>query len=173
MKRILMEIPPMAEIKKMPNKQYKYWGTFIFSIFLLSFVFSCASANTYGSGEYSSDIYSIGNEEGGTSSGSRPSTVKNKPIQQLQQPTPQTNQNLVSLDLKRTLRFGMTGEDIRQLQVYLNTHGYVISSFGAGAPGKETNYFGPKTKVAVIKLQLANKLVGDGIVGPLTRAVLK
>ena len=71
-----------------------------------------------------------------------------------------------------TLRRGITGEEVRQLQIFLNGHGYLVSSFGAGSPGKETTYFGALTKQAVIKFQQANKLVVDGIVGKNTRAIL-
>lgn len=73
----------------------------------------------------------------------------------------------------RTLKYGMTGEDVKQLQIYLNTHGYPLATIGDGSLGHETTYFGLKTKTAVIKFQLANSLVGDGIVGPLTRSKLK
>ena len=56
------------------------------------------------------------------------------------------------------------GDEVMELQKLLNTLGH---NSGV-ADGK----FGPKTKGAVIRFQLANGLKGDGIVGPLTRAVL-
>jgi surface protein len=65
---------------------------------------------------------------------------------------------------------GTTGEDIKELQHYLNTHGFPISPIGPGSLGLETNYFGPKTKAAVILFQKAKGLVPDGIVGPLTKS---
>lgn len=70
---------------------------------------------------------------------------------------------------ERTLRITMQGEDVRQLQIYLNTHGYILSTTGKGSPNNETIYFREKTRQAVIKFQLANNLKPDGIVGPLTR----
>jgi hypothetical protein len=75
--------------------------------------------------------------------------------------------------ITRTLKLGMQGDDVKALQVYLNTHGYPASLSGAGSLGNETIYFGLKTKQAVIKFQLANMLVGDGIVGKMTREKMK
>jgi hypothetical protein len=59
---------------------------------------------------------------------------------------------------------GSKGNEIIELQKLLTSLGYDLGT----ADGK----FGPKTKGAVIKFQKANKLVGDGIVGVLTRTVL-
>jgi len=73
----------------------------------------------------------------------------------------------------RVLKQGMQGDDVKALQVYLNTHGYLISLTGAGSLNNETNYFGSKTKQMVIKFQLANGLVGDGVVGKMTRKKMK
>jgi hypothetical protein len=75
--------------------------------------------------------------------------------------------------LTRTLKLGMSGPDVKALQQYLNTKGFTISTTGPGSPGQETTLFGPKTKAAVIKFQLANKLKGDGVVGAMTRIWLK
>lgn len=57
---------------------------------------------------------------------------------------------------KKTLKLGSRGEDVRQLQRYLNSHGYVVARLGAGSPGKETTTFGSATRAAVIKLQEKN-----------------
>jgi hypothetical protein len=60
---------------------------------------------------------------------------------------------------------GDYANEVMELQKFLNAAPY---NSGLVIDGK----FGPKTLAAVIKFQLANGLVGDGIVGPLTRAVL-
>jgi len=59
------------------------------------------------------------------------------------------------------------------LQVYLNTHGYPIALYNLGSQGKETTSFGSLTKKAVIRFQLANGLLGDGVVGKMTRELMK
>ena len=71
----------------------------------------------------------------------------------------------------------MKGEDVRQLQMFLNTHGYKITDTSSGSPGKETIYFGFATKAALIKFQNAYKSEilaptgltnGTGFFGPST-----
>ncbi len=63
----------------------------------------------------------------------------------------------------RSLTVGSRGEDVKRLQQYLNQKGFTISTTGGGSPGNETDYFGAKTKQAVIKLQNAYK---DAILTP-------
>jgi len=72
----------------------------------------------------------------------------------------------------KTLKLGMTDPEVKLLQIYLNTHGFPVSLTGPGSLGLETNFFGPKTKAAVILFQKAKGLVPDGIVGPKTKAVM-
>jgi len=62
------------------------------------------------------------------------------------------------------LKKGSKGNEVIELQKFLNTAGYNCGT----ADGK----FGPKTLAALAKFQIVNKLKGDGIVGPMTRAVL-
>jgi hypothetical protein len=64
----------------------------------------------------------------------------------------------------RTLRQGMRGEDVRGLQKILIGAGHLAG----GADG----VFGPKTDVAVRKLQAQLRLSVDGIVGPATHAAI-
>lgn len=62
------------------------------------------------------------------------------------------------------LGYGSIGEEVKELQKFLNEKGF--------ESGKEDSIFGPITKAAVMRFQIANGLKGDGIVGPLTRAAL-
>lgn len=64
----------------------------------------------------------------------------------------------------RNLSVGATGADVAALQLFLNTE------VGTALPG--TTYFGPLTKAAVIKFQVANGVPGTGYVGPLTLAAI-
>jgi uncharacterized repeat protein (TIGR03803 family) len=70
------------------------------------------------------------------------------------------------------LKQGITSPEVKCLQQYLNTHGFPVSLTGPGSLGQETNFFGTKTKVAVVLFQKAHNLVPDGIVGPKTKAVM-
>ena len=83
-----------------------------------------------------------------------------------------------SYTFTRNLRSGNKGEDVRQLQEFLNAQGFTIAPSGAGSPGNETDYFGALTKTALIRFQ--EKHAGDilapvgltrgsGYFGPSTR----
>ncbi|KKT00530.1 MAG: hypothetical protein UV76_C0009G0009 [Candidatus Nomurabacteria bacterium GW2011_GWA2_43_15] len=71
-----------------------------------------------------------------------------------------------------SLKVGMTSQDVRELQKFLNSKGFIVAQSGNGSPGNETTYFGNRTESAVILFQKANNLVPDGKVGPLTRSVV-
>ena len=75
----------------------------------------------------------------------------------------------------------MTNKDIVQLQLFLNANGFTVATSGLGSKGKESPYFGVKTKLALIKFQEAyakDILVpqgltkGTGNLGTFTRMVL-
>src|SRR3989344_755550 len=53
----------------------------------------------------------------------------------------------------RDLALGSRGEDVRNLQIFLNTQGFTVSNQGVGSKGNETDYFGPATHSAVIRFQ--------------------
>ncbi len=86
------------------------------------------------------------------------------------------------LQFSRTLQFGSSGSDVRQLQIFLNRNPKTkIAEEGPGSPGNETSYFGSATRAAVIQYQRvyaeevlvpAGTITPTGIVGPLTRAKL-
>lgn len=85
-----------------------------------------------------------------------------------------------SVDFGRTLSLGSRGEDVRELQKFLNIDSETtVATSGAGSVGNETNYFGPATKRAVIKFQEkyrndilkpAGLSAGTGFFGSGTRA---
>lgn len=59
-------------------------------------------------------------------------------------------------EITRGLSTGATGEDVQCLQRYLNWAGFVVAAAGAGSPGNETIFFGPRTRGAVIRWQEAH-----------------
>lgn len=83
---------------------------------------------------------------------------------------------------ERNLSIGMSGEDVRALQVALNSSSATrVSQTGAGSPGSETSTFGQLTFEAVKRFQLAHaaevlRPAGltspTGFVGALTRQKL-
>lgn len=62
----------------------------------------------------------------------------------------------------KTLSLGSVGQEVLNLQKFLNAHGYLIASTGAGSPGNETMLFGRATQSALQKYQCSKKIVCDG-----------
>lgn len=62
------------------------------------------------------------------------------------------------------LKMGLKGDEVVELQKFLNNAGYGLLATDGD--------FGSKTKTAVIAFQTANGLTADGVVGPMTRTAL-
>lgn len=94
--------------------------------------------------------------------------------------TPSSSANDISLPkFTRNLKNGDVGNDVRNLQIFLNSQGFIVATTGLGSPGHESTVFGPATVKALIKYQNANKgflltplklTSGTGIFGAGTRA---
>lgn len=82
-------------------------------------------------------------------------------------------------DINRTLRTGMRGPDVRELQIFLNGDPDTqVALTGVGSPGYESDYYGARTALAVNRLQAkyaidiltpAGLYYPTGVVGLLTR----
>lgn len=60
---------------------------------------------------------------------------------------------------------------VKNLQIFLNANGYIVSKTGNGSPGKENSRFGPGTKAALIKFQKDHNITpASGYFGPVTRS---
>ncbi len=74
---------------------------------------------------------------------------------------------------ERNLDIGASGEDVKALQVFLNSHGYIVASSGPGSFGNESRQFGSLTRSALVKYQKAKGITpAVGYFGPKTRASL-
>jgi peptidoglycan hydrolase-like protein with peptidoglycan-binding domain len=73
----------------------------------------------------------------------------------------------------KDMGIGNTGSDVKRLQVFLNSNGYIVANSGAGSKGKETEMFGNATKKALMRFQKDKGLPATGFFGPKTRAVIK
>ena len=68
--------------------------------------------------------------------------------------------------INKSLDFGVRDPQVRELQKFLNKQGFLVASSGEGAPGAETDYFGPLTQAALKKFQASQGIVSSG--DPLT-----
>jgi len=68
------------------------------------------------------------------------------------------------------LKEGEKSSDVLRLQQFLNSQGYFVAKSGAGSPGKETDYFGSRTKQVLVNYQKAHGISATGYFGPVTRA---
>ncbi|MEK7090601.1 MAG: LamG-like jellyroll fold domain-containing protein [Patescibacteria group bacterium] len=93
-------------------------------------------------------------------------------------PTPVPMVDVPQVVFSRDLSLGSTGEDVRELQKFLNNQGFAVSPFGVGSPGSESDYFGTRTKTALVKFQEnykneilipVGRTTGTGYFGPSTR----
>jgi trimeric autotransporter adhesin len=81
-----------------------------------------------------------------------------------------TSTSSASFGFTRNLELGMSGEDVRQLQKFLNSQGFTVTVTGAGSLGNETTLFGPATKAALTKFQVSKGISpAAGYFGPVTR----
>ena len=79
----------------------------------------------------------------------------------------------VSGSFTRDLEVGVEGDDVKQLQVFLNTHGFMLAESGLGSSGNETSRFGGLTRTALGKFQAENGITPSvGYFGPKTRALV-
>lgn len=77
------------------------------------------------------------------------------------------------INFTKDLKFGMKNSSVKELQKTLNSLGYIVSKSGAGAKGKETDYFGQATKLALINFQKNNNIQpAVGYFGKVSRAKL-
>jgi len=79
------------------------------------------------------------------------------------------------LNLTANMTKGTRGANVKALQQFLNTHGFVVASSGPGSPGNETDLLGNLTVQAIQKFQKQYGIAdvgtpGYGTVGPKTRA---
>jgi hypothetical protein len=87
-----------------------------------------------------------------------------------EEPVLKINELVLGADYNRDLDIGSTGEDVRQLQIFLNRLGFKVAYSGPGSIGNETNYFGNLTRSALIEFQKKfNIQPSVGYFGPLTR----
>ncbi|MBT4071283.1 MAG: peptidoglycan-binding protein [Candidatus Magasanikbacteria bacterium] len=72
----------------------------------------------------------------------------------------------------RDLKKGMSGDDVKELQQYLNKEGYIVAETGYGSKDNETTYFGSLTTKALSRFQKTKKMLVTGILDISTREYL-
>ncbi len=91
-------------------------------------------------------------------------------------PTPTPNTEVPStpnFTFTKNLKFRMNDIEVQELQKFLNNNGFPVSTEGAGSKGFETNFFGAKTRAALVAFQKANNITpAVGYFGPITRGVI-
>ena len=72
----------------------------------------------------------------------------------------------------RILKVGSIGEDVRQLQIFLNSHGFTVAATGPGSSGQETDTFGSATRAALMFFQKSYGITTTGSLGPKTMGLI-
>ncbi|MDD5318643.1 MAG: peptidoglycan-binding protein [Candidatus Pacebacteria bacterium] len=86
---------------------------------------------------------------------------------------PQTITSTSTVPFTLNLALGSVGAEVKALQIFLNTHGYIVATSGFGSPHNETDYFGPLTRKALIKFQKDYKITpAIGFFGNITRGII-
>lgn len=67
---------------------------------------------------------------------------------------------------------GTDDPEVRDLQIFLNTNGYIIAPVGSGSRGKETTYFGRLTRISLVKFQKDSNIPDTGKVDKATREAI-
>ncbi|MEK7635304.1 MAG: peptidoglycan-binding domain-containing protein [Patescibacteria group bacterium] len=83
-------------------------------------------------------------------------------------------QSITSVNKKylfeKNLKIRIVHNDVKELQRFLNSQGFVLTISGLGSPGQETNFFGGLTRKALIEFQKKNNIKPSvGFFGPITR----
>jgi ELWxxDGT repeat protein len=108
----------------------------------------------------------------GSSGSSIPQSLQQVQTKSIVSTTPTQTPKVFSV-MTRNLKVGQSGNDVKSLQVFLNTNGFPIALTGVGSANKETGLFGGLTRKALIKFQKANGIKpASGNFGPLTRALV-
>ena len=64
-------------------------------------------------------------------------------------------------DFGRDLKLGIIGDDVKDLQRYLNNNGFALADKGVGSRGRETFFFGSLTRQALARFQVAKGIAAD------------
>lgn len=81
-----------------------------------------------------------------------------------------TGTPIQTVSFTRNLTLGDTGEDVRELQRFLNKQGFLVAQSGPGSPGNETVMFGYAAQAALARFQQAKGITpAVGYFGPVTR----
>ena len=96
---------------------------------------------------------------------SSPTQLITTPQQTIPTPSPTPTQ---LYQFTTTLKIGAVSDDVKHLQMFLNSHNAQVTTSGDGSPGNEITTFGKATKKALAKYQKANNIPATGFFGPIT-----
>lgn len=111
------------------------------------------------------DVYAKFYQSYGLSSPVQHLAIAYAPVESIALPSATTTSSSISIAspesrvfrFTRNLRLGDQDSDVKRLQEFMNTHGFILAKSGTGSPGKETDVFGPALKRMIVRFQEANK----------------